>query len=94
MHAESMNHSKTGRNKNPSRFLSQWRGRFPRHVKVSGLGQEAHAGAGSPATPINASQHAVWSVVLGGQLVGGESGPNQEASLYQSDGEEQVLIQI
>lgn len=92
MHAENMNPSnaakiKLGRNKNTSRFLSQWGGGFPRHVRVSGLGQEAHAAAGSPAAPVHASHHAVWGAVLGGQLIGGESGPDQEASPYQSAGE-------
>lgn len=66
---------------------SQWRGGFPRHVGVSGLGQEAHAAAGSPAAPVHAGLHVVRSAVLGGQLVGGEGGPDQEASPHQSAGE-------
>lgn len=70
----------------PVRFFSssQWRGGFPGHGRVFGLGQEAHAAAGSPAAPLHATDHAVRSSILGGQLVWAERGPDQEPGPHQS----------
>lgn len=69
------------------RSLSQWWGGFPGHVRVFGLGQEAHAAAGPPAAPLHARHHAVRSTILGGQLFWGQSGPDQEPRPHQSAGE-------
>lgn len=70
-----------------SSLYSQWGGRLQGNVRVPGLGQEAHATAGSPAAPLHASYHAIRFTLLGGQRLGGQGGPDQGPDSHMHCGE-------
>lgn len=67
-------------------LVFQWWSGLPGHVWVFGLGQEAYAASCSLTSPFNATKHAVWSPVLGKQLIWGRSCQAQEPGSHWIDG--------